>query len=144
MWMSVLWPREALFGPKNGFRSNLRMPPFSGGHAPRPPCRCVPITRPYQNNKLHPQARSQTRVYLNPTSISSWTKPPGLPNHGLFASPKHKQALAFRPDPLLTASYLTIYHTNLIHLNKKFFLNTGLSLSSKFLPPQRKLHQATC
>ena len=24
------------------------------------------------------------------------------------------------------------------------FLNTGLSLSSKFLPPQRKLHQATC
>ena len=85
-------------------------------------------------------------TYLLKTHLNQFMdKPPGLPNHGLSASPKHKQALAFRPDPLLTASYLTIYHTNLIHLNKIIFLNTGLSLSSKFLPPQqRKLHQVTC
>ena len=90
-----------------------------------------------------PSSEEPDTCLLKPHLNQFMDKPPGLPNHGLSASPKHKQALAFRPDPLLTASYLTIYHTNLIHLNN-FFLNTGLSLSSKFLPPQRKLHQATC
>ena len=68
-----------------------------------------------------PSSEEPDTCLLKPHLNQFMDKPPGLPNHGLSASPKHKQALAFRPDPLLTASYLTIYHTNLIHLNNFFF-----------------------
>ena len=75
IWMSVPWQPRSIVWPQNGFRSNLRMSTFSeGGMPPDSSSCCVFILRPYQNNKLHPQGKSQTCVYLNPSSISSWTR----------------------------------------------------------------------